>query len=52
MRFLDKLNKNKKTIVMVTHDPDLAKKYADIVYWIKDGKIEKITKKTVKRRTE
>jgi ABC-type lipoprotein export system ATPase subunit len=29
---------------MVTHDPDLAKKHADIVYWIKDGKIEKVTR--------
>jgi putative ABC transport system ATP-binding protein len=51
MDFLNKLNKKGKTIVMVTHDPDLAKQYADIVYWLKDGKIEKVTKKVMKRRT-
>ncbi|MFH1376022.1 MAG: ABC transporter ATP-binding protein [Candidatus Woesearchaeota archaeon] len=50
MDFLNGLNKKGKTIVMVTHDPDLAKEYADIVYWLRDGKIEKVTKKTVKRR--
>ena len=43
--FLDKLNKEGKTIVMVTHDPDLAQEHADIVYWLKDGKLEKITKR-------
>jgi putative ABC transport system ATP-binding protein len=44
MEFLKKLNKEGKTIVMVTHEHDLAKDYADIIYWLKDGKIEKITK--------
>ena len=29
---------------MVTHDADLAKEHADKIYWLKDGKIEKITK--------
>jgi len=43
--FLDKLNKQGKTIVMVTHDPDLAKAHADVVYWLRDGKLEKVTKK-------
>ncbi len=45
MGFLEELNKEGKTIIMVTHDPDLAKKHADIVYWLKDGKISKITRK-------
>ena len=45
LEFLEKLNKQGKTIVMVTHDPELAKKHARIVYWLKDGKLEKITKK-------
>ncbi len=45
MDFLNKLNKEGKTIVMVTHDPDLAKKYADVVYWLVDGKVKKITRK-------
>ncbi len=43
--FLKSLNKEGKTIIMVTHDPDLAKEHAKIVYWLKDGKIQKITKK-------
>jgi putative ABC transport system ATP-binding protein len=41
--FLKKLHKQGKTIVMVTHDANLAQKYADRVYWLKDGKVEKIT---------
>ena len=45
VNFLEKLHKEGKTIIMVTHDPKLAKKYSDVVYWLKDGKIEKITKK-------
>ena len=43
--FLNQLNDEGKTIIMVTHDPDLAQEHADKVYWLKDGKIEKITKK-------
>ncbi len=46
--FLEKLNKEGNTIIMVTHDPELAKKYAKTIYWLKDGKIEKITKKSRK----
>jgi putative ABC transport system ATP-binding protein len=45
LEFLEKLNKQGKTIVMVTHDPDLAKQHARIVYWLKDGKLEKVTKR-------
>ncbi len=45
MDFLQQLNKEGRTIVMVTHDPDLAKQYADIVYWLVDGKIQKITRR-------
>lgn len=45
MDVLKQLNKEGRTIVMVTHSPELAKQYADIVYWLKDGKVEKITKK-------
>jgi putative ABC transport system ATP-binding protein len=44
MDFLKELNKEGRTIVMVTHEYDLAKGYADIIYWLKDGKIDKITK--------
>jgi len=49
MDFLKELNKEGRTIIMVTHSPELAKEYADIVYWLKDGKISKVTsKKNVK----
>lgn len=46
MDFLKALNKEGKTIIMVSHDPELSKEHADIVYWIRDGKIERITKKS------
>jgi len=45
LQFLEKLNKEGKTIIMVTHDSDLAKKHAKKIYWLKDGKVEKVTKK-------
>ncbi|MFH1290496.1 MAG: ABC transporter ATP-binding protein [Nanoarchaeota archaeon] len=45
MEFLDKCNKNGETIIMVTHDPDVAMKHAKIIYWLRDGKVEKVTKK-------
>jgi putative ABC transport system ATP-binding protein len=49
MDFLKELNDEGKTIVMVTHSQELAKEYADIVYWLKDGKIQKVTmKKNIK----
>lgn len=47
MNFLLKLNKQGKTIVLVTHDPDLALKYSQKIYWLKDGKLDKITSKKV-----
>jgi len=45
MDFLEKLHKQGKTIIMVTHDPEKATKHAEIVYWLKDGKLEKVTRK-------
>lgn len=50
MTFLDKLNKEGKTIIMVTHDSDLAQEHAEKVYWLKDGKVEKVTKGKRKRK--
>jgi putative ABC transport system ATP-binding protein len=44
MEFLDKLNKEGKTIIMVTHEPELARKHAEVVYWLLDGKLDKVTK--------
>ncbi len=43
MEFLDKLHKEGKTIIMVTHDADLAKEHAEVIYWLKDGKLDKKT---------
>lgn len=45
LEFLDKLNKQGKTIILVTHDPEIAMKHASIIYWLKDGMLEKVTKK-------
>lgn len=44
MEFLEKLNNQGKTIIMVTHEPHLAEEYANTIYWLVDGKVEKITK--------
>jgi putative ABC transport system ATP-binding protein len=48
MDFLTELNKEGRTVVVVTHSSELAKKYAHTVYWLKDGKIQKITKERKK----
>jgi putative ABC transport system ATP-binding protein len=45
MHFLDKLHKEGKTIIMITHEPELAEHHAEVVYWLRDGRIEKVTKK-------
>jgi len=45
MKFLNDLNNKGKTIIIVTHDPDLAMKHTKKIYWIKDGQIEKITER-------
>jgi putative ABC transport system ATP-binding protein len=45
MKFLNELNDRGKTIIIVTHDPHLAQKHARVVYWLKDGEIEKVTRK-------
>jgi putative ABC transport system ATP-binding protein len=45
LKFLDNLNKQGKTIIMVTHDAVIANKHADVVYWLRDGKVEKVTRK-------
>jgi putative ABC transport system ATP-binding protein len=49
MEFLEKLNREGKTIIMVTHDPELAEQYADVVYWLRDGVLEKVTKRVGKK---
>ena len=49
MNFLTKLNSQGKTIIIVTHAPEIAERYARTIYWLKDGKIEKVTKKSGQR---
>jgi len=44
--YLKELNKQGKTIIMVTHDAHLAETHARKVYYLKDGKIEKLREKT------
>jgi len=46
MQFLTDLNNKGKTIIMVTHSPELAQKHAKKIYWVKDGIIEKVTIKS------
>jgi putative ABC transport system ATP-binding protein len=45
MKFLNDLNDKGKTIIMVTHDSEVAKQHAKMIYQLKDGKIEKKLKK-------
>lgn len=45
MNFLEEMNSKGKTIIMVTHDPEKALHHAKTIYWVKDGKVEKVTKK-------
>jgi len=45
MKFLNELNNEGKTIIMVTHDSELAKKHAKKIYFLKDGKVESAEKK-------
>jgi putative ABC transport system ATP-binding protein len=45
MDFLQKLNSEGRTIIMVTHAPDVALAHAKKIYWLKDGIVDKVTKK-------
>ncbi len=45
LKFLEDLNKKGTTIILVTHDSHLAQEHARKIYWLKDGKVEKITRK-------
>ncbi len=45
MNFLTDLNNKGKTIIMVTHDPELAREHAKTIYSIRDGKIESVEKR-------
>ncbi|MEK6824703.1 MAG: ATP-binding cassette domain-containing protein, partial [Nanoarchaeota archaeon] len=43
--FLEKLHQQGKTIIMVTHDSTLAQSHARKIYWLRDGKVERVTRK-------
>jgi len=45
MKFLDKSNKDGKTIIMVTHDPEVAQAHSKKIYWLKDGQVDRVTKR-------
>jgi len=45
MKFLNELNYKGRTIIVVTHDIDLAKRHAKTIYFLKDGKINSIERK-------
>lgn len=45
MEMLTNLNNKGKTIILITHAPDVAMEHAKKIYWLKDGKVEKITLK-------
>jgi putative ABC transport system ATP-binding protein len=45
MEFLNKLNNEGKTIIIVTHNPELAKEHAKTIYSMKDGSIESVEKR-------
>lgn len=48
LEFLNKLNEKGTTIIMVTHDQDLAKEHAKTIYSLKDGSLEGVYKRTGK----
>ena len=48
MKFLNDLNDKGKTIIMVTHSPELAHEHSKTIYSVRDGKIEKKMKKVGK----
>jgi putative ABC transport system ATP-binding protein len=45
MKFLSEMNEKGKTIIIITHEPEIAMRHARTIYWIKDGEIEKVTRK-------
>lgn len=51
MELLTDLNNKGKTIILITHASDVAMAHAEKIYWLKDGKVEKITVKKGKSWT-
>ena len=42
LEFLERLHKQGKTIILVTHDPEMARLHAQRIYSIRDGRIESV----------
>lgn len=51
MDFLDKMHGEGKTIIMITHEPELALDHAETIYWLSDGQISKTTKNKKKSKS-
>lgn len=49
MAFLNKLNSEGKTIIIVTHNPELAREHAKTIYSVKDGHVESVEKRVGKK---
>lgn len=45
MKFLNELNERGRTIIMVTHDPNLAHEHAKTIYSLRDGKVEWVSRR-------
>lgn len=45
MKILSDLNERGKTIIIITHEPEMAERHAETIYWLKDGQVEKVTRK-------
>jgi len=43
MDLLTNLNEQGKTIILITHSSEVAMAHAKKIYWLKDGKVEKVT---------
>jgi len=50
IKFLADMHKKGKTIIVITHEPKLIEKYATRNYWLRDGKIEKITRRNTRKK--
>ncbi len=46
INFLVELNKKGKTVIIITHESKIAMKHSKTIYWIRDGQIDRVTKKT------
>lgn len=50
MKFLSDMHKKGKTIIVITHEPELVENIAETIYYLRDGKVERTTKKRVRKK--